>query len=208
MKYKLLITFALILTLNFEVKPQSIEITPLANYTFQSKIYARTGELTIENNESYGLSLEAVNKDVSFQLEYFYQPTIGVYKDYFNRSFNQTSDLRISWFQIGARQRFAVNERVVPFAGLSFGLTNFELKSTPDSYDEIALSFSFQGGTNIYFTDRIGLKLHGRLLMPIQFNGFGFYAGTGGAGVGLSAGTYFVQADVGAGLIFRLSPKK
>lgn len=203
MNYKLIITSFLILVLGLEAKTQSIEITPLANYTFQSKIYARTGELTIENNESYGLSLEAVNKDVSFQIDYFYQPTTGVYRDYFNRSFDQTSDLRINWFQIGARQRFDVSERIVPFAGLSFGLTNFVLKSSPNSYDEIALSFSFQGGTNIYLTDRIGIKLHGRLLMPIQFNGFGFYAGTGGAGVGLSAGTYFVQADVGAGLIFR-----
>jgi hypothetical protein len=79
------------------------------------------------------------------------------------------------------------------------------MDSSPTSYDEVALSLGLQSGVNFYITDLIGVKIHTRLLMPIQFNGFGFIVGTNGAEIGASAGTYFLQADIGAGVIFRLS---
>ena len=193
------------MTSGIMVKAQNLEIIPQVNYTFGGKIYARYGELKIQDSESYGLSLNVVNKNVSFQIEYFYQPTTGNYRDYFNPESNQSADLRINWYHVGARQRFATNEKVVPFAGASIGLTHFNLDSSPNRYNETALSFGLQAGTNIYLSDRIGLRFHGRLNVPVQFNGFGFYAGTGGSGVTASAGAYFIQADLGAGLIIRLS---
>jgi len=184
---------------------QSIEIIPQVNYTFGGKIYGRFGELNIKDSESYGISLDIVNKNVSFQLEYFYQPTTGEYRDYFNPDLNQSSDLQISWYQVGIRQRFATNEKVVPFAGVSIGLTHFNLDSSPNRYNETALSFGLQAGTNIYLSERIGLRFHGRFNFPVQFNGFGFYAGSGGSGLAASAGAYFIQADIGTGLIIRFA---
>lgn len=201
---KSIIIVILCMTSGIIVMAQDLEIIPQANYTFGGKIYSRFGELRIQDSESYGVSLNIVNKNVSFQVEYFYQPTTGNYRDYFNSELNQSSDLRINWYQIGVRQRFGTNEKVVPFAGLSLGLTNFVLDSSPDRYNENALSFAFQAGTNIYFSDRLGLRLHGRLNFPVQFNGFGFYAGTNGSGATASAGAYFIQADFGTGLIIRL----
>jgi len=185
---------------------QSVEVIPQVNYTFGGKIYGRFGEMKIKDSESYGLSLNIANDNSSFQIEYFYQPTTGDYRDYFNLDLNnQRSDLRISWYQIGVRQRFATNEKVVPFAGASLGLTHFNLDSSPNRYTETALSFGLQAGTNLYLSDRIGLRFHGRLNFPVQFNGFGFYAGSGDSGLQASAGAYFIQADVGTGLIIRLS---
>ena len=67
------------------------------------------------------------------------------------------------------------------------------------------MSFGLQTGTNLYLSKRIGFRVHGRLNFPVQFNGFGFYAGSGGSGLAASAGAYFIQADIGAGLIIRLS---
>ena len=199
------LTLLTFLVLSIQAKAQTIEIIPQINYTFGGKIYARAGELKIEASESYGIALEIVNKNLSFQIEYFYQPTTGVYRDYFNpEQFNQSSDLRINWYHVGVRQLFGTEKKVVPFAGLSLGLTNFVLDSSPERYNELALSFGFQGGANVYLSERIGLRFHARLLAPIQFNGFGFYAGTGGSGLAASAGSYFVQGDFGAGLIIRL----
>lgn len=193
------------MTSGIMVKAQNLEIIPQLNYTFGGKIYAKFGELRIQDSESYGLSLNVVNKNVSFQIEYLYQPTTGNYRDYFNPESNQSTDLRISWYHVGVRQRFVTNQKVVPFTGLSLGLTNFVLGSSPDRYNETALSFGLQAGTNIYFSERVGIRIHGRLNAPVQFNGFGFYAGTGGSGVSASAGAYFIQGDLGAGLIIRLS---
>jgi hypothetical protein len=160
----------------------------------EERIYGRFGELRIRDSESYGLSLDIVKKNVSFQIEYFYQPTTADYRDYFDPDLNnQTPDLRISWYHLGVRQRFATSEKVVPFAGISLGLTHFNLDSSPTRYNETALSFGLQAGTNLYLSERIGLRFHGRLNLPVQFNGFGFYAGTGGSGVGASAGAYFLS---------------
>lgn len=198
------LTLLIFLAVTIHAEAQRVEIIPQINYTFGGKIYGRFGELNIKDSESYGISLDIVNKNVSFQIEYFYQPTTGEYRDYFDpQQLNQNADLRISWYHVGVRQRFAVDEKVVPFGGLSVGLTDFTLDSSPTKYDELALSFGLQTGTNIYLSERIGLRFHGRLLLPVQFNGFGFYASTSGSGLSASAGTYFIQGDVGAGLIIR-----
>jgi len=201
-----LLTLLFFLTLTFNLKSQTIEIIPQTNYTIGGKIYSRFGELNISDSESYGLSVNIIPQpNVSFQVEYFYQPTIGEYRDYFAPAeFNQNSDLRISWLQLGVRRRFEIQEKVVPFGGASIGLTNFDLDSTPTSYDEWALSFALQAGVNVYLSKILGLRFHGRILTPIQFEGFGFYAGTGGAAVGASAGSYFIQGDFGVGLVIRL----
>jgi hypothetical protein len=200
------LTFLFFLAITIHAQAQSIEIIPQVNYTFGGKVYGRFGELKIKDSESYGISLDIVNKNVSFQIEYFYQPTTADYRDYFNPDLNnQSSDLRISWYHIGVRQRFATNKKVVPFAGASLGLTYFSLDSSPNKYNETALSFGLQTGTNVYLSERIGLRFHGRLNFPVQFNGFGFYAGSGGSGLEASAGAYFLQGDIGAGLIIRLS---
>lgn len=205
MKKSLLLSFLIVAIIAINAKSQSIEIIPQTNYTIGGKVYAQFGELNIRDSESYGISLNIVRPGVSFQIEYFYQPTSGEYRDYFDPvQFNQNSDLNISWFQVGVRRRFEIQEKVVPFGGLSLGLTNFDLNSSPTGYDEWALSIALQGGVNVYLSRIIGLSFHARLLTPIQFNGFGLYAGTGGSGASASAGSYFLQADFGAGVIIRL----
>lgn len=204
-KYFKLIWVVFILSA-FQLKAQTIEISPQLNYTVRGKIFAQFGVLNIKDSESYGISLNIVRPGVSFQIEYFYQPTTGEYRDYFDPvQYNQNADLNISWFQFGVRKRFELQENIVPFGGLSVGLTNFDLDSSPTSYDELALSISIQGGVNVYLSEIVGLRFHARILTPIQFNGFGFYGGTGGSGAYASAGSYFIQADFGAGLIIRLS---
>ena len=70
---KLILFFFLAVTI--QAQAQSIEIIPQINYTFGGKIYGRFGEMKIKDSESYGLSLDIVNKNLSFQIEYFYQPT-------------------------------------------------------------------------------------------------------------------------------------
>lgn len=185
---------------------QSIEITPYVGYTFGGKTPTRYGELKVKDSESYGLGVDIMlDNDVALHLEYFRQPTTAEYRDYTFPSNNQNADLDIDWYQIGGLRQFpTLNDKISPFIGLSLGATNFRLHSEPSSYNEWSFSVVLQGGVKIYLTDRIGLRLHARMLMPLQWGGFGFYYGSGGGGTSVNAGTYFVQGDVGAGLIIRL----
>lgn len=206
MKKKLLLLSLLLSAFTIDSISQSIEITPYIGYTFGGKVYAKYGELKVQSSESYGGTIGIVMPtNTSVQFEYFRQPTVGVYRDYFRPAeYNQTADLNIDWYQLGFFKQVPVSESVNPYGGISLGATNFILKSTPTSYDEWSFSIALQAGAKLYLSDRVGLRLHARLLMPIQWGGFGFYAGTGGSGATASAGTYFIQGDVGAGLIIRL----
>lgn len=206
MKKKFYLSLALAAVFTLGGFAQSIEITPTIGYTFGGKVYTRYGELKVKSSESYGGIVGIVlPTDMSVQFEYFRQPTVGEYRDYFNPiEYNQNANLDIDWYQLGFMKHVPVSSQVSPFGGISLGATNFILDSKPTSYNEWSFSVGLQGGVKLYLHDRIGLRLHARLLMPLQWGGFGFYAGSGGSGVSASAGTYFVQADVGAGLIIRL----
>ena len=63
-------------------------------------------------------------------------------------------------------------------------------------------------GVKVMFTDRIGIMLRGRLMLPMMFRGVGAYFGfgTGGSSGGLTVSTYssFVQGDFNGGLVFML----
>ncbi len=54
------------------------------------------------------------------------------------------------------------------------------------------------------FSERVGVMLRGRLMMPMYFGGVGIYAGTGGAGVGVSSVVAPLQGDFNGGLIIKL----
>jgi len=56
----------------------------------------------------------------------------------------------------------------------------------------------------IWFSDRIGIRLQGRLLMPLYFAGAGVYFGSGGSGLSVGAGSTILQGDLTAGLIIGL----
>ena len=204
MKKKLILIALMIAAFTFDGISQSIEITPYVGYTFGGRVYGRYGELKVRSSESFGGALAIVMPhDVAIQFEYFRQPTVGEYRDYYDFSFNQTVDLDIDWYQLGFLKQVPMSDKMVPFGGLSLGATYFNLKSDP-GIDQLSFSIALQGGVKLYLSDRIGLRLHARMLMPIQWGGFGFYAGSGGSGASVNAGTYFIQGDVGAGLIIRL----
>ncbi len=57
---------------------------------------------------------------------------------------------------------------VKPFIALSFGATRFHLKDL-DISDSWRFSVAPVFGTKIYFNDVVGLRLQGRLLLPMEF---------------------------------------
>lgn len=201
------ILFSSVIALFFALSTfgQSIELIPYVGYTFGGKTPTRYGEIKVKSSESYGGVLNIVMpSDVAVQLEYFRQPTIAEYTERYPNYYFESADMTIDWYQIGGLKQVPVSSQVSPFGGLTLGASNFKIHATDKTYDEWSFSVALQGGLKLYLSDRIGLRFHARLLMPIQWGGFGFYYGSGGGGTTVNAGTYFVQGDVGAGLILRL----
>lgn len=86
------------------------------------------------------------------------------------------------------------------YAGLSIGAAGLVPKNNLDPAWRVAFGLTL--GIKFLLSKNIGIKIQSQGLFPIQWAGGTLYAGTGGAGYGISAGTSIVQINVGGGLYY------
>ena len=119
----------------------------------------------------------------------------------------QTFDLRISYFQLEGLSTLAENDKLEGFG--MFGLGAAWSKPLDDKYDDVwRFAMSLGLGGKIFFSVKVGVRLQGRLLMPMYFAGAGGYCGIGtrGSSCGLSLNSWIpvVQGDFSGGIFFVL----
>jgi hypothetical protein len=207
MKKILLVSVALLL-LPFWGKSQ-VEIAPFGGYMFGGSLSFYEGKLNLKDNADFGVSLIVPDVKFATDLEISYSRMDGSAEfisydlGFRDRSF----DLSTNYFQIGALKNFGTDERLQPFGSFSLGATLFSPKES-DLSDTWRFSVTLGLGTKIFFTDRVGIILRGRLMMPMYFGGVGGWCGigTGGSGCGLSLNGYatIFQGDFTGGLVFKL----
>jgi hypothetical protein len=218
MKITLSILAGILLFTNVLAQDAKIEIVPSYGYTFTSRTNWGTLEMNLEDEYSAGLALDVrVHEEMLIELSYNTMQTnfnATVYNGYLGREYYKTP-LSVDYFQIGGIREFS-NEKVRPYTLFSLGATRFHptgdvLKtneithvqtSSPGS-DKWSLSATFGGGAKIMFSERIGLRLQARMLLPLYFSGIGIYCGSS-CGGGASFGAYFVQLDLTGGLVIGL----
>jgi hypothetical protein len=61
---------------------------------------------------------------------------------------------------------------------------------------------TFGAGAKIFLSEKVALRLEGRMMLPMLFSGGSFYVGTGGSGMAVSAGIPSIQGGFTAGLTF------
>lgn len=201
--------FSLIVCLLFAgtIMGQQLELSPYAGFEWGGKLRYSNGEVRFNSSENYGIAMNLlIPGGRSLQLEYFHQPTnIDVrYYDFTGPDFRRY-DVNLNWFQAGAMQQIDLGGPVQPFGGITLGAAYFSPR-TNEIQDVWKFAMTGQVGLKYYLSDKVGIRLHLRMLVPIQWAGFGFYFGSGGSGTTVNAGSYLIQGDVGGGLIFRLGP--
>lgn len=116
-------------------------------------------------------------------------------------------DMGINYITLGANRYFPASAKVEPYFG---GMLGAAVYSADDPNDGVAkgtktkFAWGVKGGTNIYFTPKVGLKLQAQLLSATQAVGGGLYFGTGGISTGLSTYSSIMQFSLGGGLVYRL----
>ncbi len=208
MKILRLLSLALLL-LPLSVLSQ-IQIAPTAGYMFGGRLNYYQGELKIYDNADYGVSV--IVPDVSFQtdLEIYYNrmDTRAWFRanpgfDYNDKEF----DMSVNYIQVGALKSFDPGSTdFQPYGSFSLGATIFSPKTDIDDVWQFSITLGL--GAKYWFSNRVGLIVRGRLMMPMVFGGVGGYygIGTGGSGGGLYVDSYttIVQGDFSGGLIFSL----
>lgn len=188
-----------------------VEITPIAGWFFAGTLSAVNGELELTNTGVYGGAI-AVEVERGYQAEFQYSYAASEASFYPYTPYapavaqGKVADVSVHYFQIGGI-RTLDRGKVQPFGLFSLGATWFHPTSTTQGVkveDVWRFSIALGGGLKIWTSDKIAVRLQGRLLMPIYFAGTSVYFGTGGAGAAVSGGIPILQGDLSGGLTFAL----
>ncbi len=186
-----------------------IELTPFGGYMFGGKMRFYEGDLKINDNANYGLIMDVeVAPDTKIELLWSHMSTEAGFQGKYGYDFLTTPpfDVSVGYIQIGSVRELNY-DNIRPFGAFTLGTTYFLPSGNTGevSYqDTWKFSVTLGGGAKIWLSDRIGIRLQGRLMMPMFWGGVGFTVGTGGSGFSVGAGTTMVQGDFTGGLIIAL----
>ncbi|MBX7044154.1 MAG: hypothetical protein K1X85_14760 [Ignavibacteria bacterium] len=183
-----------------------IELTT-SNGTFYSGtlkgpfIWGGGVEYVLQRN--YGIEVLYMREDTDFEINYKY----GVN----NRDTTESYGTGLNFIMLSGNGYTPIpNSPLELFGSVMLGLGIFENKDAKPgaSSSETAFSYGFRAGTNIWFSNSVGLKLMGQLVSGAQDFGGGFYVGTGGVSAGVAPESSMFQFGVGGGLTFKFGGTK
>ena len=111
----------------------------------------------------------------------------------------------IEYYQIGVVKSFIEDAPVDPYGLFTLGASRLHPEIDNDVWN-FAMNLGL--GLKYFISDRVGIRVQARLLLPLYFagGGFGCSIGTGGSGcgTGIGFGSEVIQGDFTGGLIFKL----
>ena len=184
-----------------------VELTPFGGYLLGGSIQFYEGKFKIEDNACYGGML-AVQVSSGDYIEFSYtgMTTQGEWRPGSGYSLDSatTVDMSVNHFQIGSVNELPLdNEAIRPYGTLTLGTTWFNIQEE-NSNDEWLFSFAAGLGLKYFFNDRVGFRIQARMIIPVVYNGGGFYIGTGGSGMYVSSTAPILQGDFTGGIIIAL----
>jgi len=200
-KYFLILLFAASL-INLNAQDDAkVSITPLVGWQFGGSVRFVNADLNIDDNVNYGGILSVkVAYETFVEVSYSLMSTSADLRSFTPHIESRTFDLDVHYIMIGGLREFT-DTKVRPFGKFSIGAAGFVPKDLPGASSSWSFSISLGAGAKYMITPHIGLRLQGRLLMPLRFNGFGIYAGTGGVGGAAYSTVNILQGDFQFGLI-------
>ena len=215
MKSKLLIICLLVLSL--QGFSQEIRVNTYGGYVFKDQVdsyYSSSSffDGQIQDGFRGGLGLEyKVNETGGLELSYLRQDTDSPtsYRDngLFNGEIQFTDfDLVIDWIMLNGTRYFPINDQIETYASTGIGMGIFSLTNPDNNRNGSAtkLAWNFRGGTNIWFTENVGIKLQAAFFSAVQSIGGGLYFGSGGTGGGLNTYSSMFQFSFDGGIVLRL----
>jgi hypothetical protein len=209
---KLFLSLVLLAGITTLAKAQNIRFNAYTEYIFNDNIdsyYDPTSYYrgTINDGFQWGGSLEfMVDATKGIELKYLRRDAIAPLEYYNNGIKYKNFDLGMNYILLGGSNYFKTGGMVEPYAGAAAGVAIINIQNPDATGDDNKTKFawSVKLGTNIWFSDKVGLKLQADLLSAVQSAGGSFYFGSGGSGAGVSAYSTMYQWGVGGGLTFKI----
>jgi hypothetical protein len=186
-----------------------VELSAFGGWQFNGDVSTYAGKLIIDDAASYGAALDfKVARGATAQLLYIYNSTSARFSSYnFAYPSSQKFNVDAHYMQIGGTRGIR-RGKVETYGASSLGVVlvvpgNITYANAPtvSPGDVWRFAVTLGGGVKIWATEKVGIKLEGRLLVPMYFSGGGIYVGTGGSGMAVSAGVPALQGLFTAGLV-------
>lgn len=194
------VTCLLAMLLMSPISPaQATEIAPFAGQRFGgSFVDANTGTtFEMADDAAYGLILDFYSKpkeqiEVYLSRQDTHLTTGGTFTG------DPLFDLTIDYYHVGGLVMFGDDERIRPFMTGTFGLTQMDPKRA-DLNTENRFSIALGGGSKIYLTKRVGLRVDVRGIYTSLNSNSAIFCSGGCAIKVQSSG--FVQTEISAALM-------
>lgn len=159
-------------------------------------------------HDYYGLELLYQRLDTHAPVDYY--PYNGT------RSKSGNVDLGINYIMVGGvRSMQRPGSKAEPYGGFMLGVAIVDANFNPQDITETSQSGSATKfawgarlGTNIWASEKVGIKLQMQFLSVPQGAGGGLYFGTGGASAGITTYSTIFQFVLGGGIVIKLGQNK
>ena len=193
---------------NIFAQDHKVEITPFGGYLLGGSVKFYEGKFKVEDAACYGGMIAVQVSSGNFvEFSYTGMATQGDWRPYSNYELDHPEtnvDMAVNHFQIGSVNELSLdNEAIRPYGTFTLGTTWLNIQEE-NSNDEWLFSVAAGLGLKYFFNERIGIRIQARMILPLVYNGAGFYIGTGGSGTYVSATAPIVQGDFTGGLIIAL----
>lgn len=210
MKKIIILTLALIASQNLYAQ---IELTPFGGWHWTGKVPTYRQDIKVSDMGNYGIRGGVTVKPqmmVEFEwnhtdntAEYYgYEPGSGL-PDFDTRV---RTDLAMNYYMLGFLYEATYDEQLIPYGLLNVGVLNVKAETIGNPSSNW-FTVGLGGGLKYFFSDKVGIRLQARLILPMQYGGIGFGCGigTGGGGCGSSVNAYtnIIQGDFTGGIILK-----
>jgi hypothetical protein len=184
-----------------KIQAQKIELSPFIGYETGAYVNYNAGRLHINPGMDFGGSLNIGMGGGRFTELSFSQMYTSMHLETLGLT-SSLGDLIVDYYSVGILQEIRPDSKVTPYGLFTLGLVNYNPSGNYSNANKMHISFA--GGVRIHASERVGLRLQARLLLPIYYSGGYIFAGSGGAGYGVTGGFRGVQGDFTAALVFTL----
>ena len=204
---KIFLSMILLLLFSFTARTQlRPELTPFAGYQYGGKHDLSEGEINISSAPDYGIIISFPVKEtpgLRAEIHYSRQETELHYQENSFEPMTKLFSMASNYFLAGGAYEEDLGT-FTPIGLLAVGVAYLDPQD-PGYVSEWFFAATLGFGFKTYFSERVGLRVQGRLLAPIQISDGTVWCTSGsGCYIELTAGTIILQADVTVGLVIVL----
>ncbi len=187
---------------------QSIDVSPFFGWQMNGKVRLYQGDINTKDEPVFGGTIDFnVSESFAIRMMYsrtetrsYFTPFLG-----FGGLFPPTNFKLINeYYQIGTVKSIPMGS-FEPYVLLTLGAARFNGRYQDVSANKWYFAINAGAGFKYFFNETIGLKIEGAFMVPMYFEGVGFYFGTGGSGLSVNNRVPLLQGNFNGGLVFRLN---